>query len=289
MKKYNMNKVGIICDLNYIRHHLFMSYYYAVENLFNTPKVVNNIDDLRGIELLFVGDPHHKPHKNVLEGEDFVAYCNINDIKIVVWTNEKILDSYFPWNVDNLKFLERFSHLYHYVSDVDDCIKLGLKIHRQSLSLHFKNIIPTEISKKNKIVFIGAVNCPMNSYNDRKILLNEVQKIMEIDIIDSNVQKWEDYLRIIAGYRFVLSPLGNGNFFPMRFYEALAIKSIPLHQVKGNTLKWYDIERDFSDCIFFKEPLELKDKLNSFSLKKSHNMIWMEDGIKKLLIEDHLL
>lgn len=278
-----MNNVGIICDFSYTRHHLFRSYYYAVENLFGTPRIINSTEALAGIKLLFIGDPHFIPHREVWQRFGFIPYCNANNIKVVALNNEKILNSFFPWNVENLKVLNTFKHLYHYTTDVDDCDSLGLKLNRSTMSRHFQSIIPTE-PKKDKIVFIGVLDCPMNSYSTRKAFLREMQKTIKIDIVDA-VEKWEDYLRIIAGYRFVLSPLGNGNLFSMRFYEILSVKSIPVHQVKENTLDWYDVERGYSDCIFFKELSELKDKLGKFSLKESRNMIWMEDNIEKLLAE----
>ena len=96
-------------------------------------------------------------------------------------------------------------------------------------------------------------------------------------------------MQTIARYRFVLSPIGNGNTFPMRFYEVLLVKSIPIHQIRENTLKYYDIEAEYDDCIYFKEPEELQDKIKESTLLTSHNEFWLEDYIKKLLTEDGLL
>lgn len=285
-----MGKVGIICDLNYSRHTLFISYYYTVKNLFGSPRIVNSVDDLYGIKLLFIGDDHYYIHKDIWQSEGFIAYCNVNNIKVVVLTNEKILDSYFPWNVNNLKLLEKFKYLYHYVSDVDDCIKLGLKIHRMQPSLHFKNVMTIDATKKDRIVFIGKVDCPMDSYNDRKLLLEKIKKVIEIDIIDvTKGIEWEKYLQITAGYRFALSPFGVGNFFPMRFYEALLVKSIPIQQIKENTLQYYDVEATFDDCIFFQKPDEIPEKIQNCTLKSSHTKVWLEDSLKKRLEEDHLI
>jgi hypothetical protein len=103
------------------------------------------------------------------------------------------------------------------------------------------------------------------------------------------VSTWEKYMRMLSHHRFVFSPIGNGNFFTMRFYEALAVQSIPIHQVRNDTLEYYDLEAQFEDCIFFEDPREVADKVKNFKHKKSHNMIWMEDWMKVLLTDDNLL
>jgi hypothetical protein len=288
-----MNKIGMICDLSYSRHHLFKSYYKSISNIFGTkPKLIRTLDDLYGIKLLFIGDDHYGPHKVIWQQLDFIAYCNINQITVVVFTNEKILNSYFPWNAQDLQLLNRFKKLYHYTIDVEDCIKLGLKLNRTAMSIDFQEIIP-EIEKKDKVVFIGKVDCMKDSYRDRKNLLPELKKVLDLDIYESNIPTWEEYLKIIAGYRFVLSPLGNGNFFPMRFYEALAVKSIPIHQILDNTLDLYNIESNFDDCIFFRNISELQEKLSFFNhnvfYKESTNVIWMEDNIIELLKSDNII
>jgi hypothetical protein len=281
--------IGIICDLKYTRHHLFKSYYHSVKNIYGQiPKVVNSIQDLKGLQILFIGDDHYGPHKTVWQSKDFIEYCNINGIQVVVMTNESIVHTYFPWNLEDLKKLNRFKYLYHYGNDGDDCRELGLKLNRTAPSIWFKSEFIVPIPKKDKIVFIGKIECPKNSYQSRKQLLTELQKIVEVDVIESNIPSWQDYVTLIAGYRFVLSPLGNGNFFPMRFYEALAVGSIPIHQVKKDTLETYWIESQFDDCIFFEHPNELKVKIQNCKFEKSYNMFWMEENLKMNLIKDQL-
>ena len=146
-----MNKVGIICDLKYSRHHLFQSYFHAVENLFGLPRVVKSVDQLYGVELLFIGDDHYSEHKKIWQNNAFIEYCNTHHIKVVALTNEKILNSYFPWNADNLKALKRFHHLHHFAIDVDDCTELGIGLNRTAPSKFFKSLIPTSKSKLDKI------------------------------------------------------------------------------------------------------------------------------------------
>ena len=276
--------VGIICDIQYNMHHLFQSYYYSVKNLYGEPRIVKTLQDLDGIDILFIGDDHFQVHKEIWQQKGFIEKCNANDIKVVVFTNERILDSFFAWNKDNLLKLQEIKNLYHYANDVDDCHKLGLKINRQSLSKTLQ--LSFDVEKKNRVVFIGRTNG--SSYKERREVLEQIKRVIEVDIIEAKIPKWEDYMRTIAGYRFVLSPIGNGNFFPMRVYEALSVGSIPIHQVRGNTLEMYDIERGFDDCIFFIKGRDVRSKIRECTLQKSHNMIWMEDNMELLLKQDNL-
>jgi len=280
-------KVGIVCDTAYSRHHLFMSYYNSVSNLYGKPQLVTNIHNLEGLELLFIGDDHYQVHKEIWQQPGFIEYCNKHSIKVAALTNERILNSFFSWNKDSLLKLKEFDQLYHYANDVDDCDMLGLKLNRTAPSKSFKaQFIRPEV-KKDKALWLGRTDC--KSYDERKDVINILKKTIELDVIESTIPKWSDYVAKISEYRFILSPIGNGNFFPMRVYEALAVGSIPIHQVRENTLDLYDIEKGFDDCIFFTSPNELKDKIENCTLQKSHNVIWMEDNLQIMLKLDNLL
>jgi len=283
-----MNNIGIICDLKFERHPLFKSYFYAIENLFGTPRIVESITDLQGIKLLFIGDDHYYAHKDIWQQVGFIKYCNEHNIDVIVFSSERILNSYFPWNESALQELNTFRLLHHYTVDVDDCIALGTKLNRSALSKSIKLGVDVK-TKKDKAIFIGSTQCRKNSYQARKVVLNTLRNKISMAILKPNFAKWEDYMRKIAEYRFVLSPLGNGNLFPMRFYEILAVKSIPVQQVNKNTLKYYDIENQFEDCIFFTNPLTVQKKIADFIPKVSHNELWMEDNISTLLKGDGFL
>ena len=280
-----MRNVGIICDINYERHHLFRSYFNAVKNIYGRVSIVKEISDLENIDILFIGDDHYGPHKKIWMNVSFINYCNAHNIQVVVMTNERILDSYFPWNKEIFLHLTQFDNLIHYVNDVDDAKKLGLRINRTAMSrsISFKK---WDGPKKDRAVFVGNIKC--KSYSERVGVLNVVRKILPIDVI-TDIPTWDAYMQLISQYRFVFSPIGNGNFFPMRFYEALAVNSIPLHQVRSDTLDYYTTEKKFDDCIFFETVDELKSKLVGFTKEKSHNVIWMEDHLIQYLKEDQLL
>jgi hypothetical protein len=278
--------VGIVCDINYSWCFNLKQYYYAVKSLYKDVKIVDNISDLDGIELLFIGDDHTVTHKKVITQTGFVEKCNANDIKVVVMTSERIFDSFFPWNVDNYNFIKRFRNLYHYTGDVDDCIKLGTKLNRTVFSKHFKDYVITD-NKKDEIVFIGHANS--KCYNERMDILDQIKKLIPVTIISPTMNSWDEYIKTLSQYRFVLSPIGNGNIFTFRFYEALLVHSIPIHQVKENTLKYYDIEAKFNDCIYFQSPDEIVSKIKDYPWDRSHSELWFEDVLGNLLREDGLL
>lgn len=284
-----MKKVGIICDLNYSRHPLFKNYYYAIEYLYGATRLVTTINDLYDLDILFIGDDHWITHKLIWQDEDFIKRCNVLNIKVVVFTTEKILNSNFPWNVQINESLMLFNKLYHYTIDVDDCIALKTKLNRVLISRHYKNYFPPQEEKLDKIVFIGRTDCTWGSYSNRSETLRELAEVISIDILPSTIETWEEYMQTIARYRFVLSPIGNANTFPLRFYETLLVRSIPLHQITENTLQYYDIEAGFDDCIYFKDPGELPEKIKNCTITHSYNELWLEDYIKNLLKGDELL
>jgi hypothetical protein len=146
-------------------------------------------------------------------------------------------------------------------------------------------VTPTE--KEDTIVFIGHNNS--KCYAERNATLFKMEQLFNFKIIPPEMRTWEEYIRTLSKYRFVLSPVGNGNIFTFRFYESLLVHSIPIHQVKSNTLQYYDIEAKFDDCIYFEQVEELEEKLDNFNLPQSYNEIWLEDQLEVLLKADNLL
>ena len=97
-----MQKVGLICDMNFSRHPQFKSYFYAVEELLGRPVLITNKKQLTDIDLLIVGDDHYDRHKEIFQAPGFIGVCNGLDIPVIVLTTERILNSYFPLNNTNL-------------------------------------------------------------------------------------------------------------------------------------------------------------------------------------------
>jgi hypothetical protein len=281
-------KAGIICHLNYFRCYNLKQYYYTITNLYEGCKIVLSKDDLMGLDILFIGDDHHQEHVDIFTQPGFVERCNELDIKVVVMTSERIVDSFFPKNIEKYEFIKRFKNLYHYTSDVDDCKKLGTKLHRTLFSNCFSNWVESNIGNKiDRAIFIG--NTTSGCYQERKEILKSIHTVIPVDIFQTSLCTYREYLEKISKYRFIFSPIGNGNSFTLRFYEALLIKSIPIHQVRNNTLELYDQEAKFDDCIFFEKIDELPEKIKNFKLKNSLNNIWFEDYLKELLTKDALI
>jgi len=283
-----MPKVGIICNLSNDRCPQYFNYYYAIRNLYGKVKLVTTLSDLSGLNILFVGDDHHWKHKDIFTQKGLVEKCNRNNIKVVVFTAEKIFDSFFPWNIDNYEYLLKFNVLYHYTMDVDDCIRLGTKVHRFLMSKHFKGRNLVSVDKKmDRIVFKGSTKCV--SYKERNEVLQKAKDLLPIDILPQDTGDWKKYLKTISKYRFLFSPIGNNNGLVSRFYEGLYAKCIILQQVRKNTLQYYDIEAKLDDCIFFEDVEELPEKIKNCTLPYAHTEMWLEDYLGELLKEDNLL
>jgi hypothetical protein len=275
---------GIICDLSFDRHIGLKNYYFAIKNIFGNVKLINNYNDLYGIDILFIGNEHFFPHRKVWENETFIKYCNNLDIKVIVFSVEKIFNSKFPHNEDIQKSVKKFENLYQFAFDIEDLEILNCKLIRGCMSKEFLTYEKYE-QKIDKCIFLGSTDC--SSYYDRKQIIKEVEKYVEVIYPDKKLS-WNEYFKELSKYRFVLSPLGNANGLNLRFYEILLANSIPIQQIKNNTFKYYDLEKDFDDCIFFEKPEQLSEKINNMTLQKSFNNIYLEDYIKQLLISEKI-
>jgi hypothetical protein len=281
-----MINVGIICDIEYTRSIFLSSYYYAIKNIFNNVKLIYNINDLENIELLFIGNDHFWPHRQIWENDNFINHCNLRDIKVFVFTTERIITPHHPWNIDIQKNIEKFKNLYQYVIDVEDSNKLNKKIMRGMISKVYEDKPPKITNKLNKCLFYG--NIYKNTYTDRNDIISKINNIIQIDVIESNNSSWEEYINILSQYKYILSPLSLSNSFTFRFYEILLVGSIPIHQVLDNTLNYYPNESKYDDVIYFKNVDELSDKISNFKLENSYNKPWLEDFLLDILKENNI-
>ena len=283
-----MKRVGLVCDLSFARHCMFKNYYYALSYLYNGVHIINTVDDLVGIELLFIVDDHYSEHKRIITLPKFAAKCNERKIQVVVLGTERIFGTAFPWNEFNYSYLANFNKLIHYTYDVDDCKRLGTNLLRLCMSRNF--VMPVDVTKKlNKIIFVGSVVGPKETYKARKQFIQDVQEEIDVDVFPPEMDTWQQYIHLIAKYRYVLCPLGNANALALRFYETLLVHSIPLQQVQSNTLEYYDEEAGFGDCIFYETPKELASKLHKYPVQYSTNELWAEDTLRETLQKDGLL
>ena len=287
-----MKKVGLICNLAWERCYNLKQYYYSINNLFEDVRLVSSCEDLNGLDIVFVGDDHHYAHRDVLHQPGFVEKCNADKIKVVAFTAEKIFDAFFDGNIDKFKFLKRINDLHIYTMDADDCALLGTKLHRPLFSKHYQDFMKVDVENKiDEVVFIGRSDPKLfdGCYKERAKELEALQKLTPITIIPPNIELWKDYMATLAKYRFVLYPAANGNFLGFRFYETLLAKSIPICRVWKNTLKYYDLEAKFDDCIFYEDVAEIPEKIQNCTYKYSHSQIWAEDYLSKVLKKDGVL
>jgi hypothetical protein len=218
---------------------------------------------------------------------EFIKKCNDNKIKVIVFNNEKIFNSVFPWNEDIQKMLNNFNDFKQFVYDCDDSDILNTEINKTYMSSYYKKILTFDYTqKKDKIVFFGKTKGSHSndmSYVNRANFINEIKKHIEIDIYESNDGvTMEEYLKTISGYKYVLSPMGNGNFVPMRYYESLFVQSIPLQQSTDNIIKKFNNEIIQKRGIFFKDTLELLENINDHNVKPID--YFMEDFINDTVL-----
>jgi len=208
-------KIGVISDVKHESSPAYESYYYACLNLFENVKLINNVDDLDGIDVLLCGNDHFKNHLNIWSDDRVINYCNDKNIPFFVHTVEHIHTKYYPHNLEIQKKLEKYKILNQRCWDIQDSILKNRSIARVLLSKNFLNYKKPE-EKKDSIIFIGKL------YDNRRNLINELSKHINVETIERGRFDYYEFLSKLAEYKYVLSPkslLVNG--IPGRFYESL--------------------------------------------------------------------
>lgn len=271
---------GILTNIEYDKHWIFKNYYYSLINVLGNENIkrVQSVHDLTGIDVLFIGDDHFMPNKEIWMTNEFIEKCNLLNIRVFIFNNEKIFKSSFPWNEDIQREVGRFSNLIQFVYDVEDSGILNTQVNKTYMSRYFLDKIKVDDSpKKDKIVFFGATEG--HSYESRRNFLNDIKNYVDVDIIQSSSSvSMSDYMNMISSYRYVLSPLGNGNFVPMRYYETLFLKSIPLQQSTEGINSKFEKEILSNKGIFFIDGRDLVEKINNYTGNYNTDY-YMEDFI----------
>ena len=285
MKK---NNFGIICFDTKYDTSLFNNYRLALKNYFcdKSFQDIGSINDLDNIEYIFIVDEHMT--REIWMKKKFIDFVNVKKIKVVVFNFEKIFDSVHKLNIVFQEELEKFENLYQFPSDVDDAEILGKKfITKQLLSKdsQIKNFSNTK--KNNNILFLGnskqrLLNLKIRNpyYQNRYQTLKDFKKIYpNIKIIINKAFPYSIYLKKLASYKYILNPIGTGNFINIRFYEALELGSIPIQQITENMVLRYN-ELDF--CLPF---IRVSDfNLNNFQFKKFN--YYLEDYFKDINLKN---
>jgi len=274
-----IRKIGIICqdDVNIVGHLLFNNYRKALQNYFkgSTFKDIERTEQLDGLDYVFIVDEHFIPHTEVWKKDSFIQKVNDLNIKVLVFNFEKIYSSQFPWNADHQNKLETFNNLIQLFSDIEDRkLKNGI-LNKQLLSKDTK-LINNNKEKIEKAVFIGQANG--SQYYRRQETLQQLKSDPafrdRLDIIVTDRKyTYQEYLDILSKYKYVINPLGTGDFLNLRFYEALELGCIPIQQVTPSMLPHYK-ELEFG--------LLLHDLSNAADKKFKKMNYYLEDFFEEI-------
>jgi hypothetical protein len=275
---------GIITsiDQNHSTYRIFASITLAVQNILGQiPSPVNSVGSLFSskIKTLFIVDEHFGPHKDIWMNDNFINYCNQNDIKIVVFNLEKIYNSWFPHNLKIQESLLKFNNLFQFVCDTEDFKLLGGKspLMKTMFSKSFVDLFEVEKVEKNTkdILFIGSV------YGNRKTLIEKLQNLgLSIFIINNNKGDFSSYLNYLNKYQFILCPIGSGRFLNPRVYESLYVGSTPIIESDDQMFSYY---KDDLNSFIRLDFNTIKHDIENFSPTFKKYNYWLEDYLEPLL------
>ena len=267
---------GILCqdDINVVGHSLFKNYKLALSNYFQSVlQPINSIEDLNNLDLLIIVDEHYTPHKQVWQNDEFINAINKLNIKVLIFNFEKIFNSQFPWNISIQHYVEKINRRLQIVSDVKDAKILNTSfINKQFLSRN--TILEEPIDNKiDEILFVGQIN---EYYPTRREVLNGIQQInSKVRVIQSDRRyNYNEYLNLINQSKYILNPLGTGEFINLRFYEALNLGCTVIQQYTEEMEKWYPELNKYS-VLKFKTVDDFKN-LN-FNTVTTYEQKFLED------------
>lgn len=279
-----MPNVGIVCYLPYKRSIVISIYYHAIKNLYGDVRIVEKPSDLEGLDMVFIGNDHFGHHTLVWDNDDFINRCNNNNIHLIIIGAEKIKNTIYPHNDRLWDKANCVKNLKYYLWDVEDVKLLNREILGYAASIHYKDCVNTS-DKKNKCLFVGQFDQPQ--YAERRRTLGIINKYIQTDIITNFQGDWKEYLQLYAGYKYALCPIsGTSNSIPFRFYEAMLVDTIPILQVRSDTLQYHPDEASLPDCIYFQKPEELANILPNFKYERCNSKLWLEDKIRNKLKKD---
>ena len=234
----------------------FNNYRSAFKNYFKTPiNEVDSVDKISQYNNLIIVDEHYRAHKKLICDPRFVETINRQNINVVIFNTEKIFNSYWIHNLETQKNIEKLNNCLQILSDVKDIKKIGTPFkNKQYLSkeLNFKK---ENIKKNNKILFFGKLDG--KAYKNRRKIIDKISNSIDIslDVFKSTrSMSYKEYMNLLSKYRFVLNPLGAGEFVNVRFYEALKVGATPIQQMTPRMKSYYDFEIGENISINFHRP-----------------------------------
>jgi len=274
---------GLICkdEISLVSHCLFLNFRSALYNLLgkNKFKDISGPQDLDEVTHLFIVDEHFGPNVDIWKNINFINTVNEKKIKTFVFNFEPIYNSPYRNNaINHQHFLEQINDLTQFLSDTDDFKNLnkGPFINRQYLSkdtyVTTKNRTQEKIN--DKVLFIGQAGG--HAYARRQQTLNEVSNILNMEIIITDRKlTYDQFLDTLAKYKYVLNPLGIGNFLNLRYYEILKLDGIPIQQITPDMSSLIsDINQGYS--INFTNTEELRNK-DIFNVVQNKAPLYLED------------
>ena len=238
----------------------FKNYKTAFKNFFKKPiNLVNSIDEISQFNNLIIVDEHYGPHNKIICDSRFIETINRYKINVVIFNTEKIFFSYWAHNLETQRNIEKLNNCIQILSDVKDIKRIGTPFkNKQYLSKDVS--YRKEMNKKNdKILFFGQLDG--KAYKNRRKILDKISKSINttLDIFKSTrSMSYEDYMKLLSKYKFVLNPLGAGEFINVRFFEALKVGAIPIQQITPLMSRYYDFEIGENISINFQRPNQLK-------------------------------
>jgi hypothetical protein len=276
---------GIISrdDINEVGHSLFNNFRLALINyLQEEVKDINFISDLDTITTLLIVDEHYIPHKEIWQNDEFINYINSKNIKVVIFNFEKIFNSQFPWNIEIQNHVEKIKNRVQLVSDIKDASILNASIINKQLLSRSTILSNPILDKKDEILFLGQIN---EFYPTRSATLNELQKLnSKVRVIKTDRKySYDEFLNLINNAKFILNPLGTGEFINLRFYEALSLGSIVVQQYTDEMEKWYP-ELNQPNVLKFKTA---EDFINiNFNNTPPCKELYLEDYFEEINLKD---
>lgn len=264
-----MNALLWLDETSKSKINLFEYFRLALFNLFDDNlHIISHLDQVNEINNLIIIDEHFESHKNIIFQDGVISKLNKQNCNVIVFNFEKIFNSHFKLNQVNQKKLKKINKLTHILSDVEDIKKAGSPfINKQLISKEYQINFDLP-QKKNEILFLGQIKG--SAYKKRRQTLDQLSQIFHLPFtikFPNRKLNFEDFLYELAKYKFVLNPLGAGQFVNVRYYESLLVNSIPIQQLTSKMPSYYDeLTKSFS-VNFSKIDETLNFQLNNFEFK----------------------
>jgi len=243
-----------------VNFSFFNNYRTAINNyLQRSITEIDSVDQLSQISNLIIVDEHYEHHNKLIFSPKFIKEINKHNVNVIIFNTEKIFNSHWKHNLETQKKIGTINNYVQILSDVRDIKKLGTPFkNKQYLSKEFK-YKKLKNEKINEILFFGQMDG--SAYKKRRKTIDKISKSINLPfkIIKSNRSLlYEDYLNLLSQYKFVLNPLGAGEFVNIRYYEALGVGAIPIQQMTKEMKLHYEYEIDRNVSLNFIKSNTLK-------------------------------